>query len=120
MIKFTSRGHEIVSSVPFEPGVRLGQLPRETLAQKIQRMLYARQMDEQDTIRDEADMMEDLNDFSDDTSDQNLLGPSAYEIADDVPDAFSASDYREAKKKKDSPKPTASGSEPEPSGLAGE
>lgn len=119
MIKFTSRGHEIVSSVPFEPGVRLGELPRETLAQKIQRMLYARQMDDQDTIKDEADLMEDLNDFSDDEADQNLLGPSAYEVADDVPDAFSASAYRESKKKKDSPKAGSSG-EPEPSSVAGE
>lgn len=119
MIEFSSRGHEIVSSIPFEPGVRLGELPRETLAQKIQRMLYARQMDEQDTIRDEADMMEDLNDFSDDEADQNLLGPSAYEIGDDVPDAFSASAYRESKKKKDSPNGGSSG-EPEPSSVAGE
>lgn len=118
MIKFTSRGYEIVSSVPFEPGVRLGQPPRETLAQKIQRMVYARQMDEQDTIKDEADMMEDLNDFSDDEADQNLFGPSAYEISDDVPDAFSASAYREAKKKKNSPKPEDSVTES--SGLAGE
>lgn len=119
MIQFSSRGHEIVSSVPFEPGVRLGELPRETLAQKIQRMLYARQMDEQDTIKDEADFMEDLNDFSDDASDENLLGFSPYEVADDVPDAFSASDYRKSKKKQDSPNDGSSG-EPEPSSVAGE
>lgn len=112
MIDFTSRGHEIVSSVPVEPNVRLGQPPRETLAQKIQRMLYARQMDEQDTIKDEADMMEDLNDFSDDTSDADLLGDSKYEIADDVPDGFSASAYREARKNKDSASKAGSDSEP--------
>nr|CAI9750484.1 hypothetical protein PTVJELPE_PTVJELPE_CDS_0006 [Cressdnaviricota sp.] len=119
MVKLSSRGHEIVSSTPFEPGVRLGQPPRESLADKIRRMLYHQQMDAEDTIKDEADMMEDLNDFSDDEADQNLLGPSSYEVADDVPDAFSASAYRESKKKKDSPNAGSSG-EPEPSSVAGE
>lgn len=119
MIKFSSRGHEIVSSVPFEPGVRLGQPPRESLADKIRRMVYHEQMDAQDTIKDEADMMEDLQDFSDDEADQNLLGPSSYEVPDDVPDGFSASAYREAKKKKDSPKAGSSG-DPESSSVAGE
>lgn len=119
MINFTSRGHEIVSSIPVELSVGCGQPPRETIADKLRRMLYHEKMYEEDTIQDEADLMEDLNDFSDDEGDVNLLGPSGYEIPDDVPDAFSATDYREKKKKENSPKGTGSG-DPEPAPVAGE
>lgn len=125
MIRFNSRGHEVVSSIPHEPSVRLNQAPRDTIEDRIRRMVMHRQMEENDAIRDEADLMEDLQDFSDDEFDANLFGDSRYEVADDVPDAFSAKDYRASKKAKktdeikdDSPKPGSSA--PEPSGLAGE
>lgn len=111
MIKFTSRGHEIVSSEPVELSVRLNQPPRDTIEDRIRRMVMRERMDDADTIRDEADMMEDLYDFGQDELDTDLLGPSSYEVPEDVPDAFSAEAYREAKKKKDSPKPADSGTD---------
>jgi hypothetical protein len=62
---FDSRGAEIVDPVPYEPSVRLGRPPRESLLEQMQRMIMRQKMDEQDTIRDEADMMEDQLDFED-------------------------------------------------------
>lgn len=111
MIEFTSRGHEIVDSTPVELSVGLGMPPRETIADKLRRMLYHEQMSVADTIQDEADLMEDLNDFSDDEGDANLLGSSSYEVPDDVPDAFSAAEYRENKKKENSVSKEDSGTE---------
>lgn len=112
MAKLNSRGHEVVSSVPFEPGVRLGRPPRESLDQQIRRMVMLQQMEKEDTIKDEADLMEDLNDFSDPSISDDLLGPSQYEVPEDVPDSFSAESFRAQKKEeKNSPKPADSSSE---------
>lgn len=111
MATLDSRGHEVVSSVPFEPGVRLGKPPRETLEQQIRRMLMIQKMEAEDAIKDEADFMEDLNDFSDPSISDDILMPSPYEVPEDVPDAFSASSYREEQAKKNSPKPADSGTE---------
>jgi hypothetical protein len=112
MAKLNSRGHEVVSSVPFEPSVRLGRPPRETLDQQIRRMVMLQQMEKEDVIKDEADLMEDLNDFSDPSISDDLLGPSQYEVPEDVPDTFSAESFRaQQKEKKDSPKPADSSSE---------
>lgn len=119
MATLNSRGHEVVSSVPFEPAVRLGRPPRETLEDRLRRMVMIRTMQENDAIKDEADYLEDLNDFSDDPADPNLIEPSRYEVPDDVSDHFSAAEYRdEQAQKKNSPKPEDSGTES--SGLAGE
>lgn len=119
MATLNSRGHEVVSSVPFEPAVRLGRPPRETLEDRLRRMVMIRTMQEQDAIKDEADYLEDLNDFSDDPADPNLIEPSRYEVPDDVSDHFSAADYRdEQAKKKNSPNGPVSDSETEP--VAGE
>lgn len=111
MARLDSRGHEVVSSVPFEPGVRLGRPPRESLDQQIRRMVMLQQMEKEDAIKDEADLMEDLNDFSDPSISDDLLGPSRYEVPEDVPDAFSAESFRAQQKEKDSPKPADSSSE---------
>jgi hypothetical protein len=115
---FDSRGAEIVDPVPYEPSVRLGRPPRESLLEQMQRMIMRQKMDEQDTIRDEADMMEDQLDFEDTFDNDGLITPSPYEVSDDVPDGFSAETYRQDQKTKNSPKPEDSGTES--SGLAGE
>lgn len=118
-VTFNSRGAEIVDPVPYEPSVRLGQPPRETLLHQIQRMVLRQKAEAENEIRDEADMMEDQLDFEDTTDSEGLLIPSPYEVADGVPDGFSADAYRqEQAAKKDSPKPEDSGTES--SGLAGE
>lgn len=110
MIRFNSRGHEIVDSTPFEPSVYLNRPPRETLADQIRRMVMLERMDANDQIVDEADMMEDLNDFSDDTSDENLF-ESSYEVADDVADGFSAEAFRQEQANKNSVSNADSGTE---------
>lgn len=102
VVAFDSRGHEIVDSVPFEPSVRLGQKPRETIEDQLRRMIMRRDMERADMIKDEADLMEDLNDFSDDPGDENLFGDSRYELSDEVPDSFSADEYRKAQASKNS------------------
>ena len=110
MVTFNARGHEIVDSTPFEPSVYLNRPPRETLADQIRRMLMLERMDRNDQIVDEADMMEDLNDFSDDTSDQNLF-EGGYEMSEDIPDGFSASEFREQQAKQNSVSKEDSGTE---------
>lgn len=116
MAKLNSRGHEVVSSTPFEPSVYLNRAPRESLLEQIQRMVQREQMAQADVIRDEADLMEDQLDFEDTYDADGLIMPSPYEVADEVPDGFSAAEYRN--KKTDSPKGPDSGTESEP--LAGE
>ena len=117
-VTFDSRGAEIVDPVPYEPSVRLGRPPRESLLEQMQRMIMRQRMDEQDTIRDEADMMEDQLDFEDTFDSDGLITPSPYEVSDDVPDGFSAENYRQEQKIKNSPNGT--GSAPEPAPVAGE
>ena len=97
MIRFNARGHEIVDSTPFEPSVYLNRPPRETLSDQIRRMMMLERMEANDQIVDEAGMMEDLNDFSDDTSDENLF-TGGYEMSEDIPDGFSAAEFREQAK----------------------
>lgn len=117
MAKLDSRGHEVVSPVPFEPSVYLNRVPRESLLEQIQRMVRREEMAKADTIRDEADLMEDQLDFEDTYDADGLIMPSPYEVADEVPDGFSAEEFRK-NKKTDSPKGPDSGTESAP--LAGE
>lgn len=118
-VTFNERGAEIVDSTPFEPSATLGRLPKESLLSQIQRMVMRERAEAENLIKDEADMMEDQMDFEDNFDSEGLLTPSVYEVADDVPDGFSAAAYREEQAaKKNSPKPEDSGTES--SGLAGE
>lgn len=96
MTTLNSRGHEVVSSIPFEPATMLGREPRLSLADQIRRMIRLEQMAHDDEIKDEADMAEDMSDFSDDSSPDGLLGPSPYEVDDATPDGVSASEIRAA------------------------
>lgn len=117
-VTFDKRGAEIVDSTPFEPSATLGRPPKEPLLAQIQRMVMRERAEAENLIKDEADMMEDQMDFEDNFDSEGLLTPSAYEVADDVPDGFSAASYRQEQAKKNSPKPEDSGTES--SGLAGE
>lgn len=119
VVTFDSRGAEIVDPVPFEPSVRLGRPPKESLLQQIQRMVLRDKLEAENIIRDEADMMEDQMDFEDSYDSEGLLMSSPYEVSDDVPDGFSAKTYREEQSKKNSPN-GGSSAPAEPSGVAGE
>lgn len=94
MTTLNSRGHEIVSSVPFEPATMLGREPRLSLADQIRRMIRLEQMSHDDEIKDDADIAEDMSDFADDSAPDGLLGPSPYELDDATPDSVSASEIR--------------------------
>lgn len=118
MIRFNSRGAEIVSGIPYEPSARLGRPPKESLLQQIQRMVLRDKAEAENVIKDEADLMEDQLDFEDNYDSEGLLTPSPYEVADDVPDGFSAMTYRQEQAAKNSP--NGGSSEPEPSSVAGE
>lgn len=98
MTMLNSRGHEVVSSVPFEAATMLGREPRLSLAEQIRLMIRREQVAETDQIRDEADLYEDQADFADESGPDGLLGPSPYEVSDDVPDGVSAAQIREAQK----------------------
>lgn len=117
-VTFDKRGAEIVDSTPFEPSATLGRPPKEPLLAQIQRMVMREKAEAENLIKDEVDMMEDQMDFEDNFDSEGLLTPSAYEVADDVPDGFSAAAYRQEQAKKNSPKPEDS--DTESSGLAGE
>lgn len=119
MVRFNDRGAEIVSSIPYEPSVRLGRPPKESLLQQIQRMVLRDKLEAENSIRDEADMMEDQMDFEDSYDSEGLLTSSPYEISDDVPDGFSAKTYREEQSKKHSPN-GGSSAPAESSSVAGE
>lgn len=119
MAELDIRGHEIVDPVPFELGTRLGKEPRLSLADRIYAMLQQQKMDAEDVIRDDEDIREDLMDFEDPETDDGLIGPSPYEILDDVPDGYSASAARKAAQQAAGSKTVTSGSKEgsvEPSG----
>lgn len=97
MSTLDSRGREIVDSTPVELSVGLGQPPRLTLAQQIQRALMLQRIENNDEIRDDFDAAEDRADFGDpDVGPDDLIGPSPYEVPEDIPDFVSAAQLRDA------------------------
>lgn len=99
MTTLNSRGHEVVSSIPFEAATMLGRAPRLSLAEQIRLMIRREQVAETDQIRDDADLYEDQADFADESGADGLLGPSRYEVPDEVPDGVSAAEIRAAQKR---------------------
>lgn len=96
MSTLDSRGREVVDSTPFELSVGLGRPPRLTLAQQIQRALMLQRIENNDEIRDDFDVAEDRADFGDpDVGPDDLIGPSPYEVPEDVPDFVSAAQLRD-------------------------
>lgn len=117
----TPSGREVVDPRPFELGVRLGQKPKETLEQRLLRMLQAQRMDEDEVIRDVADALEDAQDFEEEDDPYFFPETTRYTVPDDVPDGFSASEYRKAQAEKKKNSPNGSGdAQAASAGVAGE
>lgn len=87
MAKLDIRGHEVVDPVPFEPTVPVKK-PFDMLAYVRQQILREK-MEADDQIQNESDLAEDMLDFeTEHTYGDDLIGPSPYEIGDDVPDGY--------------------------------
>ena len=80
------RGHEVVSSVPFEPTIPVKK-PFD-ISEYIRQQIMREKMAHDDEIRTEDDLAEDMLDFDEQPFKDGLLGPSPYEIGEDVPDAY--------------------------------
>ena len=93
------RGHEVLDTTPIEiPLVNMRRTP--SIFDRMQMLIMQQQKDAEDAIRDEADMMEDLNDFSYEDESSLFTDDTKYTVADDVPDYVSAKEIREKAKAK--------------------
>ena len=87
MSKLDIRGHEVLDPVPFQPTIPVKK-PFDMMDYVRQQVLRAK-MEADDQIQNESDLAEDMLDFeTDHTYGDDLIGPSPYEIGDDVPDAY--------------------------------
>ncbi len=93
------RGHEILDTTPIEiPLANMKRTP--SIFERMQAIIMQQQKDAEDAIRDEADMMEDLNDFSYEDESSLFTEDTKYTVSDDVPDYVSAKELREKAKAK--------------------
>ncbi|QIR82366.1 hypothetical protein [Chicken microvirus mg7_20] len=107
MAVLDSRGHEVVSSKRVEvPFIQTSS--RLDIFSIYQSMIARQKMEMDDQIADDADVIEDMNDFSspeDYAPGMPVTGDTVYTVPDSVPDGFSAEEYRtlqaEAKAKAD-------------------
>lgn len=91
------RGHEVLDTTPIEiPLVNMKRTP--SIFERMQAMIMQQQKDAEDAIRDEADIMEDLNDFSYEDESSLFTEDTKYTVLDDVPDYVSAKEIREKAK----------------------
>lgn len=87
MSKLDIRGHEVLDPVPFQPTIPVKK-PFDMMAYVRQQILREK-MALDDEIQNESDLAEDMLDFETDHSyGDDLIGPSPYEIGDDVPDGY--------------------------------
>lgn len=89
MSTLNSRGHEVVDPVPFEPTVPIRK--HLSVADMVRAEIMRARAAADDEIKDENDMVEDMTDFEVDAFPDDLIGPSPYEIGDDVPDRLEVS-----------------------------
>lgn len=88
------RGHEVLDTTPIE--IPLSNMKRTpSIFERMQAIIMQQQKDAEDAIRDEADMMEDLNDFSYEDESSLFTDDTKYTVPDDVPDYVSAKELRE-------------------------
>ncbi len=88
MSTLNSRGHEVVDPKPFEPVVPIRRQP--SVADMVRAEIMRARAAADDEIRTEEDLVEDMTDFDLPSFDDDLIGPSLYEIEDDVPDKLPA------------------------------
>ena len=84
MSTLDSRGHEVVDPKPFEPVVPIRRQP--SIADMVRAEIMRARAAADDEIRTEDDLVEDMTDFDLPSFEDDLIGPSPYEIDDDVPD----------------------------------
>lgn len=89
MSTLDSRGHEVVDPKPFEPVVPIRRQP--SIADMVRAEIMRARAAADDEIQTEEDLVEDMTDFDLPSFDDGLIGPSPYEIDDDVPDKLPAS-----------------------------
>lgn len=93
------RGHEVLDTTPIEiPLANMKRTP--SIFERMQAIIMQQQKDAEDVVRDEADMMEDLNDFSYEDESSLFTDDTKYTVPDDVPDYVSAKEIREKAKVK--------------------
>ena len=93
------RGHEVLDITPIEiPLANIKRTP--SIFERMQMLIMQQQKDAEDAIRDEADMMEDLNDFSYEDESSLFTEDTKYTVPDDVSDYVSAKELREKAKAK--------------------
>ncbi|WP_302553330.1 hypothetical protein [uncultured Bilophila sp.] len=93
------RGHEVLDTTPIEiPLANMKRTP--SIFERMQMLIMQQQKDAEDVVRDEADVMEDLNDFSYEDESSLFTEETKYTVPDDVPDYVSAKELREKAKAK--------------------
>lgn len=93
------RGREVLDNTPVEiPLANMKRTP--SIFERMQAIIMQQQKDAEDAIRDEADLAEDLNDFSYEDESSLFTDETQYTVADDVPDYVSAKEIREKAKEK--------------------
>ena len=91
------RGHEVLDTTPIEiPLANMKRTP--SIFERMQAIIMQQQKDAEDVVRDEADMMEDLNDFSYENESDLFTENTQYTVPDDVSDYVSAKELREKAK----------------------
>lgn len=91
------RGHEVLDTTPIEiPLANMKRTP--SIFERMQAIIMQQQKDAEDAIRDEADLTEDLNDFSYENESDLFIENTQYTVPDDVSDYVSAKEIREKAK----------------------
>jgi len=103
MGNLNARGHEVLDTTPIEiPLAGLKRTP--TIFERMQAIILQQKKDAEDQIVDEADLAEDLNDFSYENESDLFTDDTRYTVPDDVPDRVSAVELREQAKSKNKEK----------------
>lgn len=90
MSTLDSRGHEVVDPKPFEPVVPVRR-PEQSVFDIVRAEIMRARAAADDEITSEDDLLDDMTDFDMPAFDDGLVGPSPFEIEDDVPDKLPAS-----------------------------
>lgn len=91
------RGREVLDNTPVEiPLANMKRTP--SIFERMRAIILQQQKDAEDVIVDEADLAEDLNDFSYENESDLFTENTQYTVPDDVSDYVSAKEIREKAK----------------------
>lgn len=97
------RGREVLDNTPVEiPLANMKRTP--SIFERMRAIILQQQKDAEDVIVDEADLAEDLNDFSYENESDLFTENTQYTVPDDVSDYVSAKEIREKAEQKTEPK----------------